>query len=60
MSNMIRMNELSKRLSVSKSTLYLWIKKGLFPSPIKVGENTVVWSEEQIQDWLFNKSKEEV
>ena len=56
---MIRMNELSKRLSVSKSTLYLWIKKGLFPSPIKVGENTVVWSEEQIQDWLFNKSKEE-
>ena len=59
MSNMIRMNELSKRLSVSKSTLYLWIKKGLFPSPIKVGENTVVWSEEQIQDWLFNKSKEE-
>ena len=59
MSNMIRMNELSKRLSVSKSTLYLWIKKGLFPSPIKVGENTVVWSEEQIQDWLLNKSKEE-
>ena len=56
---MIRMNELSKRLSVSKSTLYLWIKKGLFPSPIKVGENTVVWSEEQIQDWLLNKSKEE-
>jgi len=52
MQKLYRAKELSEALSISKSTIYLWIKQGDFPQPTKVGKNTSVWTEGQINDWM--------
>jgi prophage regulatory protein len=52
MQKLYRAKELSEALSISKSTIYLWIKQGNFPEPLKIGKNASVWSEGQINDWM--------
>jgi prophage regulatory protein len=51
-----RINQLVDILSVSKSTIYLWVQQGHFPQPRKIGKNTSVWSEDSIQTWIDEKA----
>ncbi len=37
---------------LSRSTIYLRIKKGQFPKPIKLGGRAVGWVEQDVQNWL--------
>jgi len=37
---------------LSRSTIYLRIKKGEFPKPISLGGRAVGWLESDIQRWL--------
>lgn len=46
-----RLNQLKSRLGVSGSSIWLWVKKGTFPAPIKLAENTTVWRVEDIDKW---------
>ena len=41
-----RMKDLTQLLKVSKETLYKWIKKGIFPPPIKMGRASAWFSED--------------
>ncbi len=55
MSDKIRINRLETVKYVtglSRSTIYLRIKNGEFPKPIKLGGRAVGWLEEDIQNWL--------
>ena len=52
MQKLYRAKELSEALSISKSTIYLWIKQGDFPQPLKIGKSASVWTESQINDWM--------
>ena len=52
MQKLYRAKELSEALSISKSTIYLWIKQGSFPQPKKIGKSASVWTEGQINDWM--------
>lgn len=38
-------------LSVSKTTLWSWVREGNFPRPVKLGPHTVAWRSEDIQRW---------
>jgi len=40
---------------ISKSNLYLMIKNDEFPSQIKLGKRTAVWSKEVIHSWIDSK-----
>ena len=51
---LLRLNEVLKRVGVSRSTWYLNLKKGLYPRPIKIGRRAVAWRESQI-DALVEK-----
>jgi prophage regulatory protein len=54
--NILRKRELSKRLGVSETTIWRWVRAGLFPKPITLGPNTIGWDEEtQVQPWLEAK-----
>ena len=35
-----------------RSTLYGWIKKGLFPPPIRIGPRRVAWRETEVDAWI--------
>lgn len=50
--NILRMNELVKRVGLKKSTIYALIKKGQFPKPIALGLRGSGWVEDEVHDWV--------
>ncbi len=40
---------------LSRSTIYQYIKDGLFPSQIKLGLRCVGWTENEITQWINSK-----
>jgi len=49
-----RIKQLSEMLNVSKSSIWGWLKKGKFPTPLKIGGNTTVWRSTDIESWVSN------
>jgi len=50
--NILRLPEVKTRTGLSRSSIYLKIKEGTFPSPIFLGKRAVGWVEAEIQEWL--------
>ena len=46
-----RLPQLKARLGVSGSSIWAWVKKGTFPAPIKLSENTTAWHLSDIEAW---------
>jgi prophage regulatory protein len=53
--SILRRKQVEARTGLSRSTIYLRIKKGSFPKPIKLGERAVGWIEQEIDDWVNEK-----
>lgn len=51
----IRLKEVIVRTGLSRSTIYLHIKSGLFPKPISLGVRSVGWLESEIDAWIYGK-----
>ncbi len=51
-----RIKQLAEMLSVSKSSIWGWVKNGTFPKPIKFTKNVTVWSSLDIAKWIENAS----
>ena len=58
MSNLqiLRVKEVLKATSVCRATLYLWIKAGTFPAPIKLGPRAIGWTPAQLQGWIESRA----
>lgn len=54
----LQRDEVQKRTSLSKSGLYLKIREGNFPRPIRLGKRRVGWVAGEITDWLNHQIKE--
>jgi prophage regulatory protein len=48
----LRLPEVKSRTGLSRSTIYLRVKEGSFPTPISLGDRAVGWVDSEIQDWL--------
>lgn len=46
-----RLPQLQSLLNVSAPTIWRWVKKGTFPKPIKLAENTTAWSAYDVDAW---------
>ncbi|WP_363324224.1 AlpA family phage regulatory protein [uncultured Parasutterella sp.] len=58
MQKLIRISQLCSLLSVSRSTVYRWIKeKPDFPKPIKLTEWVTVFDRGEIEAWISNRRK---
>ena len=44
----LRLPDVKTLSGYSRSTIYLYIANGLFPSPIKIGARSVGWPEDEI------------
>jgi prophage regulatory protein len=44
--------EVIRKASLSRSTIYDYIRRGIFPAPIKIGLKRVGWLESEVDDWL--------
>lgn len=52
----LRRPEVEARTGLSRSTLYDWMKKGLFPLPVKLGSRLVGWKDTDVQAWIDAQS----
>jgi prophage regulatory protein len=50
-----RLPQLKKRLNVSGSSIWAWCKKGTFPQPIKLAENTTAWDATDVDAWAQSR-----
>ncbi|HDZ07746.1 helix-turn-helix transcriptional regulator [Pseudohongiella sp.] len=46
--HLLRMPDVTKRMGVSKATIYNMINEGTFPPPVKLGERTSVFPEHEV------------
>jgi prophage regulatory protein len=53
----LRLPEVKNRTGFSRSSIYLYIKRGLFPAPMKLGLRSVGWLEVDIQNWIASRRK---
>ena len=49
---LLRRREVEARTGLSRSTIYLWLKQGKFPQPVKIGARVVAWRDRDIADWM--------
>ena len=47
--------EVSKFLRVHPNTLRNWTKKGVFPKALKIEGRKLLWSEQEILDWVNSR-----
>ncbi|MBD3667350.1 MAG: AlpA family transcriptional regulator [Kangiella sp.] len=52
----IRLNEVLKLTTLSRSSIYRYISEGGFPKQIKIGKRTVVWKRSEVESWLASKA----
>lgn len=51
----IRINDVVKMTSVSKSTIWKWVKEGKFPQPSKYTSTITVWRYDEVLSWIDDK-----
>ena len=58
---LVRVFELSQMFSVSRSTIWRWVKeKPGFPQPKKISQGVTVGFAEEVQEWLNSQKQKEV
>lgn len=48
----LRLPAVKQRTGLSRSTIYLRVAQGTFPSPISLGARAVGWVESEVEEWL--------
>ncbi len=48
----LRLNSVKDLTGLSRSSIYLKISHGQFPSAIKLGDRAVGWIEAEVNDWI--------
>lgn len=59
-SQIIRLPAVLDMLSVSKPTIYNWIKQGNFPAPLKIGPKASGWLLAEIEAWIAEHATKRV
>jgi prophage regulatory protein len=49
--------EICSTTGKSRSTIWRWVRSGHFPEPVKLGPNTVAWTQAQLDAWVATKCK---
>lgn len=50
-----RLPQLKARLNVSGSSIWAWVKKGTFPAPVKLSQNTTAWNAADVEAWAQSR-----
>lgn len=53
----LRLTEVKDITGLSRSTIYQYIKDGLFPPQIKLGLRCVGWTENDVTNWIDSKKQ---
>lgn len=53
----LRRKQVETRTGLSRSTIYQYIKDGIFPKPIPLGPRAVGWLESEVSAWIAGRVK---
>ncbi|MGX9352816.1 helix-turn-helix transcriptional regulator [Shimia sp. W99] len=51
----LRLPQVIEMTGVARSTIYLWIKQGNFPRPLKLSTRRVGWLASDIEEWIHSR-----
>lgn len=51
----LRRKQVQMRTGLSRSTIYQYIKDGVFPKPVPLGPRAVGWLESDVSDWIAGR-----
>jgi|GEM_PF-6462965 len=51
---LLTISEVEQITNISRNTIYVYIKKNLFPKPIRIANTRVRWVGEEINKWYEN------
>ncbi|MBK2256666.1 helix-turn-helix transcriptional regulator [Francisella philomiragia] len=54
----IKLKTVLEMTSLSRSTIYDYMSRDLFPKQVKIGENSVGWVLSEVEDWINNRISE--
>ena len=54
---MLRFPDVIARTGLSRTTIWRKVRRGLFPAPVQLGENSVGWSEDEITAWVASRPR---
>jgi prophage regulatory protein len=57
MSTLIRLPEVTRRTTKSRSAIYAAIASGNFPKPIRIGQRAVAFIESEIDAWIAHQAE---
>lgn len=57
-SRILRIDQVTDTVGLSKASIYRLGKLGLFPKPFKIGIAAVGWDEAEIEFWIFERKLE--
>lgn len=55
---LIRINDVVKLTTLSKSCIHLWVAQGRFPAPITLSPTVKVWRLKNIVQWIENQASD--
>ena len=53
----LRLKDVIRITSLSRSTIYRYVASGIFPKQIEIAPKIVVWLESDVQKWMSEKIK---
>ena len=51
----LKRQELEAKFTISRATIYRWMKAGTFPAAIHLGANMIRWKQSDIETWVAEK-----
>ncbi len=54
---LIKLHEVTRITSLSRSTIYQAIIDGRFPKPFRTGARGVAWLEQEVLDWIATRPR---
>lgn len=55
---LIRLNDVIAVTGLARSTIYKYLKQGLFPIPVPLGGRSVAWVESEVAAWIADRIRE--
>lgn len=52
---LLRLPEVIGRIRLGRSSVYAMVQAGVFPAPIRLGERSVAWREDEVEAWLKSR-----
>ena len=55
---LIRLKEVQRMVGLGATSIYRYVRRGIFPPPVKPTPQISLWSYQQIQQWIRDKLEE--